>query len=467
MSERSIETVLSLKKSFDNPIFRALLKFIVKRDRCGNRLEIAIDQYLGKKVNACWKCRIAGKIVSYAIRKGEKVFSIPEKEVRKGLKENVFKRGLINVLKGIAEYGITKPQMVAAPFLVVWDFTHACNLKCKHCYEKADKPLPDELTTDEAKELIDNLTEIGTVSIAFSGGEPLLRKDFFEIVNYAHKKGLYVAVATNGTLITKDIARRMKKCVDYVEISVDGADAKTHDSFRGVKGAFRRTIRGIKNCVDTGIYTCIATTVTKYNLKQIPKICDLAHKLRVNRLIIFNFIPTGNGIEIAKKDLTPDQREKLLKFLAEKLINNEGIEVFSTAPQYARVTTYYGVCSPTHFYASIGRNETILRLAEFIGGCGAGRIYCAIEPNGDVQPCVFMPIKIGNVRERSFKEIWKSSRVFDDLRDRSKLKGHCSTCDYKFICGGCRARAYAYFNDYLAPDPGCIFNKKEWLKIAK
>ncbi len=467
MAEKSVETIISLKKSFDNPIFKRLLKFVVKRDKCGSRLEIAINQYLGKKVNACWKCKIAGKIVSYAIRNGGKIFGVSEKEIKEGLKENVFKKGLINVLEGIAEYGITKPQKVAAPFLIVWDFTHACNLKCKHCYERADKPLPDELTTKEAKKLVDHLVEIGTVAVAFSGGEPLMRKDFFEVAKYTHKKGLYVALATNGTLITEKIAKKLSKCVDYVEISLDGANSKTHDSFRGIKGAFNRTIRGIKNCVKVGLYTCIATTSTKYNIKEIPKIYDLACKLKVNRMIVFNFIPTGKGVEIAKKDLTPEEREKLLTFLAEKLINNEGVETFSTAPQYARVTMEYGACAPTHFYAAGEANEKILQLAEFIGGCGAGRIYCAIEPNGDVQPCVFMPIKVGNIREKKFHDIWKNSKVFNDLRDRTKLKGNCSNCKYKFVCGGCRARAYAYFNDYMAPDPGCILNKKEWEKIAK
>jgi len=460
-------TISTVKKWLGNPISRNLLRFVAKRDKCGNRLSLAIDYYLGKDINACWKCKLAGKIVGFTISKGREIFGVEEKDIKKGLKETIFKRGLINVLEGIARYGITLPQIVNAPFLVVWDFTHLCNLKCKHCYLDARKRLSDELTTEEAKKLVDELVDAGVVVLAFSGGEPLMRKDFFEIASYAHKSNMYVALATNGTLITEDIAKKLKMSgVEYVEISLDGKDAETHDAFRGVSGMFDRSIRGIKNCVVEGLYTCIATTVTKHNYEQIPEIYDLACDLGVKRFMHFNFIPTMRGVGIAKEDITPEQREKLLQFLLER--NYDGkVEALSTAPQFARVAVdKRGGISLGHFYADKKIEDKTMVLAEFIGGCGAGRLYCCVEPNGDVQPCVFMPIKVGNIREKSFLEIWHNSPVLKKLRDRSLLKGHCAKCENKFICGGCRARAWAYFNDLCAPDPGCINNKEAYERLV-
>ncbi|MEM7820481.1 MAG: SPASM domain-containing protein, partial [Candidatus Aenigmatarchaeota archaeon] len=230
------------------------------------------------------------------------------------------------------------------------------------------------------------------------------------------------------------------------------------------KWQFRRSGKakeGIKNCADIGLMTCVATTVTKYNYNEIPKLIDLSIELGAKRFIAFNFIPTGRGKDIVKYDITPLQREKLLNFLYDKL--DEGkIEVFSTAPQFARTALERikrgkrGKIAVTHF-AAIPLEGKEITLAKFIGGCGAGRLYCAIEPNGDIQPCVFIPIKIGNIKE-GFEKVWHSSPILEQLRDRSKLKNHCGECDYKFVCGGCRARAYAYLNDLNAPDIGCIYN---------
>jgi radical SAM protein with 4Fe4S-binding SPASM domain len=346
-------------------------------------------------------------------------------------------------------------------------------LRCKHCYENAGpKPAPDELTTEEAKHAIDEFVNAGVVALAFSGGEPLVRKDFFEIARYAAEKELYVSVASNGTLITKEVARKMKESgVQYVEISLDGFE-KTHDEFRGIQGAWKRTVEGIKNCVEAGLDTCVATTVTHYNLKEIPKLLEFAEKeLHANRFIAFNFIPVGKGKEIVDQDLTPQEREELLDFLYSKLVDeNRKIDTLSTAPQYA-VTSYkfaFGPVVATHFTnrAAIemlkGRTKS---LTEFIGGCGAGRLYCGMEPNGDIEPCVFIPIKVGNIREQSLTSIWRESSVLKQIRNRDLFKG-CGECEYKYICGGCRARAYAYFNDLQGPDPGCSINQKYWEEVT-
>ncbi len=467
MAADTTVAMATVRKWIGNPVALHLLRYVTSDDACGNRLSGAIDYYLGKETNLCWKCRLAGKIVGWTCGKGGDIFGVNEKEIKETLANPAFKRGLINVIEGIARCGITMPQIVNAPFLVVWDFTHRCNLKCKHCYQDAQAALPNELTTAESFRLIDEMAKAGVVAIAFSGGEPLMRRDFFEVAAYAHESGMFVSLATNGTLITPEIASRLKETgVEYVEMSIDGKDAASHDTFRGIAGAFDRTVTGIRNCVDKGIYVCIASTVTQDNIDEVPRIYELASDLGVKRIIYFNFIPTGRGTELVKSDISPEQRENLLKYLFALNRPGKGPEVLSTAPQFARVAMEgvngkEGVCLG-HFYQSEDINDQTKSLAEFIGGCGAGRLYCCIEPTGTVQPCVFMPIALGNVRERSFLDIWHDSEVLDKLRDRSCLKGECATCPNKFICGGCRARAWAYFGDLHAPDPGCIRNQVYW-----
>jgi radical SAM protein with 4Fe4S-binding SPASM domain len=469
MTQDVTVAMAAVKKWIGNPVSLRLLRYVSARDRCGNRLSHAIDQYLGKKPeqDLCWHCRIAGGIVGWTLGKGGEIFGIGENDMKATLANPVFKRGLINVMEGIARCGITMPQVVNAPFLVVWDFTHRCNLKCRHCYQDAQTALPNELGTDESLRLIDEMAEAGVVAVAFSGGEPLMRRDFFEVAHHAHEKGMYVSLATNATLITPEVAHRLKKTgVDYVEMSIDGKDAASHDAFRGIPGAFERTVRGIRNCVDQDLFTCIACTVTQDNLAEVPEIYQLGTDLGVTRMIYFNFIPTGRGAGMVGSDISPEEREELLRYLFAKNGPGRRPEVLSTAPQFARVAMEgvngkEEVCLG-HFYHSGGVSEQTRALAGFIGGCGAGRLYCCIEPEGTVQPCVFMPIPLGNVREGSFLNIWHSSPVLAKLRDRSPLKGECGSCPNKFICGGCRARAWAYYGDLHAPDPGCIRNRRYW-----
>jgi len=453
-----------------NPISRGLLRYVSKRNENGSKIELAMRKYVGDDVKMGIDDKLVYLVVKYALEKGADSFGFPREELKKSLKEPVVRRGMVNILEGIAEFGVQTPQTTAAPFLIVWDFTHRCNLKCKHCYQDADqKPFEDELSTEEAKAVIDQLFDIGVVAIAFSGGEPLARPDFFEIAEYAKSKDFYVAVASNGTLITPKIAKKLKKVVDYIEISLDGFE-KTHDSFRGMPNAWKLACRGIKNCVAAGIDTCVATTVTRLNYKEIPKLIEFVEKdLKARRMIFFNFVPTKRGKEIMKYDIEPREREKLLKFLYSKLIDKEcKLDIFSTAPQYARIAVEFGeACVPTHFVNKDaiemlkGRTKT---LSEFIGGCGCARLYAALEPNGDIYPCVFLPLKVGNIRENSFKEIWKNSDTLKKLRDRNSFKG-CGACKFKNICGGCRARAYGYFGDLQGPDPGCIINQRYWEEL--
>lgn len=461
---KTTTTIQILKSTIGNPITRKILSGFGFCDTCGkNRIEVALELYTDARKDACLKCKLAEKTLGSILKTGGTAFGVDSNALKEKFSHPSWRKGLANVLTGIARFNVQRPFISGAPFLVVWDITYACNLKCKHCYASAGKSLDDELTTEEAKQVIDKLDRVCVPIIAFSGGEPLVRKDIFELTNYAGNKGIYVAVATNATLITKEKAKMMKESgIRFVQISLDGANSETHDSFRGINGVYDKTIQGIKNCVDEGFFVNIAATATKYNYKEIPKIIDLCENLDVNWFMLYNFIPTGRGEFIVENDLTPFEREELLNELWIKLKNGGTVNVLSTAPQFARVALESEIGKnekivPTHF-ANPSLSQKLVNLAEFIGGCGCGRFYCAIRPNGNIEPCVFFPLTIGNIKDDDFEKLWINNPILKELRNKDILQGYCSKCEYRYYCGGCRARAYGYTGNYLAPDPGCIKN---------
>ncbi|MFQ6080600.1 MAG: radical SAM protein [Candidatus Bathyarchaeia archaeon] len=464
-----VDALKMLKTVMDNPVSRNVLRMGLKacQDCHVKEIEHALAIFAGEDTPHNVSCHLYSWMVSAILMVSGSFFDVDFEKLRGYFKDPIVRRGVVSVLSGIGRRGVTKPQFLDAPFLVVWNYTNACNLRCKHCYQRAERPGPNELSTREKLRVVSDLAEAGVVSIAFSGGEPLMSRDFYRVAAEAKKRGMYIALATNGTLISPSVARRLKKCgVEYVEVSLDAATPEVHDGFRGIAGSFEKTMRGIKNCVEEGFFTCIATTVTKLNLQEVPRLVRLARNVGAKRFITFNFIPVGRAENISDLDLTPDQREELLRLLFRKS-REDGIEILSTAPQFARVCLAMSegrAVAPTHFY--VGQASWDLHvLAEFIGGCGAGRLYGALQPNGDVTPCVFMPdLVVGNVRERTFSDIWHNSEVMWKLRNRELLKGHCGQCEYKYVCGGCRARALGYFGDVLAPDPGCVNNKEFYMR---
>jgi len=434
-------------------------------------LEVALEMYAGIRKTACAKCSLYYKAVSLILNFAENWFGVSSDKLKELLTIPYYKRALIAVIKGIALFGARKPFVPSAPFQVVWNVTKACNLRCKHCYESAGSRASDEIGTSDALRVIKKLADAGVVILAFSGGEPSIRPDIETLISYAKSLGFYVAMATNGTTLTKERVKRLKQAgLEYVQISLDGATARTHDTFRGVSGAFEKTIQGIKNAVDAGLFVEIATTVTKFNLHEIPEIIELADELGANWFMAYNFVPIGRGREIIDWDLSPEERESLLKTLL-KLRSKYKVELLSTAPQYARVALQMNIKEngatlvPTHFYNSKLPGK-LQRLAEFIGGCGAGRFYVSIEPNGDIYPCVFFPhdpeVKVGNILKDDFELLWRHSPLLWALRDKDKLYSPCGDCKYRYVCGGCRARAYNYFRNIRAPDPGCIYAHKYW-----
>jgi len=464
-----VDSLKTLKIVMNNPISRNVLRMGLKTCRDGRvkKIEHALAIFAGEGTPHNVSCHLYSWIVSAILMVSGVPFDVDFEKLRGYFKDPIVRRGVVSVLSGIGRHGVTKPQFLDAPFLVVWNYTNACNLRCMHCYQRADRSALNELTTKEKMKVVKDLAEAGVVSIAFSGGEPLMSRDFYRVAAEAKERGMYVALATNGTLITQRVARRLKESgVEYVEVSLDAATPEVHDKFRGIPGSFEKTMRGIKNCVKEGFFTCIATAVTKLNLHEIPRLVRLARDVGAKRFITFNFIPVGRAEDISELDLTPDQREELLKLLFRKS-KEDGIEILSTAPQFARVCLAMSrgrAVAPTHFY--VGQPSWDLHvLAEFIGGCGAGRLYGALQPNGDVTPCVFMPnLVVGNIRERGFLDIWHNSEVMWKLRNRELLKGYCGKCEYKYVCGGCRARALGYFEDILTPDPGCVNNKEFYMR---
>jgi len=461
-----------------NPLIRLFLNACTSETVClstngsevrGSILMHSLAVYAGEALRCPLHAYLAIDFVRALIRVGVAIMGGRDDEVKEALKDPAIRRGVETVLKGIALYGVTVPQKLPAPFMIVWNFTNVCNFKCRHCYQRADKPLPNELTLYEKLRLVEELDQCGVASIALSGGEPTIHPDYLTIIKAGASRGMYMAVATNGWRFADiDELRKAKEAgLRYVEVSIDSANPRKHDTFRGVEGSWRRAVKALENAVKLGFSHAMAVTLTRYNVNEIDDILDLAESIGVKRVVFFNFVPVGRGKEIIDQDLDPITREKVLRKLYREMQKRK-IEILTTAPQYGRVVIQVSggrEAAPTHFVAR--GDPAVTALAEFVGGCGAGRIYAALQPNGTISPCVFMPIPLGNIRKQSFWKIWTKHPLLQQLRNKDLLKGMCGICPYRYVCGGCRARAYGYLGDPLAPDPGCIYNLKVWRSIAR
>ncbi|MBS3735313.1 MAG: radical SAM protein [Phycisphaerae bacterium] len=381
-------------------------------------------------------------------------------------------RGLVLAARSVAEFGLTVPQRFSAPLFCVWNVTNRCNLACRHCYQDADThPLADELTRDEKLDLVDQMGRAYMPMVAFSGGEPTLSDDLIPCIERAAGWGMHVTIATNGTTMTPDRAKKLAAAgLRYVEVSLDSVDAARHDAFRGIPGMWDRAVAGARTVVATeGLRLGIAMCVHRDNVDEVPAMIDFAERLGAGCFAHFNFIPVGRGLNMTARDITPQQRERLLGELNAKM-QAGGIGVISTAPQLGRVclagaalATGKTACS----HAGSGSGVKARVVAKYLGGCGAGRTYACIEPSGDVTPCVYLPHRVmGNVRDAPLIDIFRNSVFYDVLNDRDRRWGHCEVCAFKNYCGGCRARADAYYGQLHGPDPGCVFNDRHWERLA-
>jgi len=377
------------------------------------------------------------------------------------------RHGLVATVRSVGRLGLTQPQRFVAPLMVVWNFTQVCNMACKHCYQDAGRRDDGELTFDEQRRLVDLLARRDVAMIAFSGGEPLMSPTFLPVARYAADRGMHLTVATNGTLLTPDkVAAMVDAGIRYAEISLDSTDPDRHDAWRGSPGFWDRAVAGIRNVVRApGIKCGVAMTVARWNLADLRPMLEWCINEGVDTFYAFNFIPTGRARDVTDQDLSPPEREEMLATLQEYLAGGR-ISIMSSAPQYGRacmeLSDPAGPVNTGHYGHGGGRMTRIL--AKYVGGCGAGRCYMAVQPDGDATPCVFMPIRLGNLRTDSFETVWNHP-VMEVLRDRDDRTGHCKVCDYKYHCGGCRARAWGYFKDLRRSDPGCKFNQAEWQAV--
>lgn len=324
--------------------------------------------------------------------------------------------------------------------IISWNTTRECNLLCRHCYRDAGAKEQGELSTAEGKKLLGEIARAGFKIMIFSGGEPLLRSDIYELVEHAQQLGLRPVFGTNGTLITREIAQRLKAAgAAGIGISLDSLDSTKHDELRGVAGAWQQALDGMANCRAAGLPFQIHTTVFDWNDHEFEAITDAAVKLGAAAHHVFFLVPTGRAKDLVAEALEQQRYEQLLHRIITKQ-REVSIELKPTcAPQFMRIAKRKGLGM------------------RFTKGCIAGTSYCCITPTGDVQPCPYWPMKVGNVRKTPFDEIWRANKLFGELR-AAQLGGNCGTCQYADICGGCRARAYYYANgDYMAADPWCLF----------
>jgi len=343
--------------------------------------------------------------------------------------------------------------------MVAWEVTRSCNLACIHCRASSLRsPYPGELTTDQGKRLLDDIARFSNPVIILTGGEPLLRPDIYELAAYGDQKGLRMVLATNATLVTREIAVRMLDAgIKRVSISIDGLDAASHDRFRGVPGAFDGAMTGIEAMKQAGMEFQINTTVTRTNLGQIEDIFALALRLGAAAHHIFLLVPTGRGKDLADQEITPRDYEETLEWFHEKSLTCP-IQLKATcAPHYYRIFHQRKKAAPVPQTTDRHGHpfHTMTR------GCMGGSSFCFISHTGQVQPCGYLELDCGQVKKKDFATIWKESVILNNLRDLNQFSGKCGRCEFIRICGGCRARAYETTGDYLAEEPFCIYEPRQ------
>lgn len=352
--------------------------------------------------------------------------------------------------------------------IVVWNSTNRCNLACRHCYINAeDHAYQGELSTAEAKAFIDDLAGMKVPVLLFSGGEPLLRPDLFELGAYAREKGVRPVISTNGTLITPAIAEKIKATgFQYVGVSLDGNE-EVHDYFRGRKGCFAETLTGIRNSIAAGNKTGIRFTVNKLNFHTLPEILDIVEREKIPRFCMYHLVYAGRGKEMAELDTTAEQKRATIDLLINKTLDfhKRGVEVeILTTDNHAdgiHILQYFEKHQPE-------RVEEIRALLEMHGGCSAGEKMANVDPQGNVHACQFWGhVSLGNVRKTPLSEIWQSRDEFLlKLRQKQEhVGGRCGECRYKSLCGGCRIRAEAVSGDVWGEDPACYL--AEWKEPSR
>jgi radical SAM protein with 4Fe4S-binding SPASM domain len=367
--------------------------------------------------------------------------------------------------------------------LLFWETTTGCNLACSHCrrLEVSEELSKNDLTTEQSIAMIRSLPEVGKPILVFSGGEPLKRPDIYELAREASAVGLPTALATNGTLVDEEVAR---KIVDAgfrrVSISLDGPDAPTHDIFRGA-GAFDQSIAGFKALRAAGMSMQINTTIAKHNFRKLDQTYQLALDLGADALHAFMLVPVGCGMTLDDSvKLSAEEYEQTLHWIYDRSLEGKVHLKATCAPHYFRIMRQrakadgrpmpgrnghgHGHEAAGHPHAHGGGHPGghpgatgEADMTAMTKGCLAGQAVCFVSHTGEVFPCGYLPVSSGNVKEHGLPKIWRESHIFADLRGESHLGGKCGACEYNKVCMGCRARAYSEDGDYMAEEPNCSF----------
>lgn len=340
------------------------------------------------------------------------------------------------------------------PKWIAWEITRRCNLRCVHCRSSSSlevKAHPD-FSIGEAFRIIDDIAGYTKPVIVLSGGEPLLRKDVFQIARYGTDKGLRMCIATNGTLVNDEICEKIRDSgIKIASLSLDGSEETVHDNFRGQKGAFAGAINAARLFRKHGIEFIVNSSFTKRNQEEIPKVYKLAKEIGATAWYLFMIVPTGRGEEIMNELISKEDYEKILEWHYQMEKDEKDLLVRPTcAPHYYRI-----VLQKSREEGSRFERRTLKFSTGGSKGCIAGQLIALIDVDENVLPCSYFPKPAGNLREQSFRDIWENSELFGELRDFKKYKGKCGSCEYITVCGGCRARAYAVRGDYLEEEPFC------------
>ncbi len=344
--------------------------------------------------------------------------------------------------------------------LIAWEVTRSCNLACKHCRAEAHlDPYEGELNTEEAKALIDTFPSVGNPIIIFTGGDPMMRKDLYELGKYAVSKGLRPVLSPNGTLITKENAKLIKEAgFGRCSISIDGKDAASHDLFRGVEGAFDKSMQGIEYLKEAGVEFQINTTVTKSNFDTFKDIFNLCERIGAVAWHIFLLVPMGRASEIQEEVITAEEYEEVLHWFYDFRQHTNMHLKATCAPHYYRIMRQRAHEDKVEVSAENFGMDAHTR------GCLGGTGFCFISHTGQVQPCGYLELDCGQIKKEPFPQIWKNSKVFNQFRTQADYEGKCGICEYHKVCGGCRARAYSMDNNHLAEEPLCLYTPKKMQK---
>ncbi len=345
------------------------------------------------------------------------------------------------------------------PKLIAWEITRRCNMRCTHCRAGAcDIDYPGELTTPECYNLLDNIASFAKPIIILTGGEPMMRDDIYQVASYGASLGMRMVMAPCGMLIDDAAVRQMKDAgISCISLSIDGSNARTHDSFRNTPGAFNTVIKAAKIAKSGGLDFQVNTTITRHNINELKDIMHLAENLGAVTFNPFLLVPTGRGKELAEQELTPEQYEQTLHWLAGLPEDNMSVRV-TCAPHFQRIMRQ---TQPEKLKKNSGGGMPPSSGVHG-AGCMGGKSFAFISHTGSVQICGFLDISAGELKDNdlNFVEIWKNSRFLNEIRNVDCYSGKCGICEYRRVCGGCRARAYAADGDYMGSEPFCLYQPK-------